>query len=57
MGIFGVEGGLSYAPWEDRTWRFTLGYQWQRWWWVGATSDSNADLSIQGIIFRGEWRD
>jgi hypothetical protein len=56
VGIFGVEGGLSYAPWADRTWRFTLGYQWQRWWWVGATSDSNADLTIQGILFRGEWR-
>lgn len=56
VGIFGVEGGLSYVPWQDRTWRFTLGYQWQRWWWVGATSDSNADLTLQGIIFRGEWR-
>lgn len=56
VGIFGVEGGLSYAPWDDRCWRFTLGYQWQRWWWVGATSDSNADLTLQGIFFRGEWR-
>jgi len=56
VGILGVEGGFSYAPWDDRCWRFTLGYQWQRWWWVGATSDSNADLTLQGIFFRGEWR-
>jgi hypothetical protein len=56
VGIFGVEGGLSYAPWDDRSWRFTLGYQWQRWWWIGASSISNADLTIQGIFFRGEWR-
>jgi hypothetical protein len=56
VGIFGFEGGLSYAPWDDRLWRFTLGYTWQRWWWVGATSDSNAALTLQGIFFRGEWR-
>lgn len=56
VGIFGVEGGFSYAPWDDRCWRFTFGYQWQRWWWVGATSDSNAALTLQGLFFRGEWR-
>jgi hypothetical protein len=56
VGIFGVEGGLSYAPWNDRNWRFTLGYQWQRWWWVGASDISNADLTLQGLFFRGEWR-
>jgi hypothetical protein len=56
VGIFGVEGGFGYAPWDDRTWRFTFGYQWQRWWWVGATSDSNAALTLQGLFLRGEWR-
>ena len=56
IGIFSVEGGFSYAPWQDRTWRFTLGYLWQRFWWVGATSDSNANLTLQGLFFRGEWR-
>lgn len=56
IGIFGVEGGFGYAPWDDRTWRFTFGYQWQRWWWVGATSDSNAALTLQGLFLRGEWR-
>ena len=56
VGIFGAQGGFSYAPWEDRTWRFTLGYQWQRWWWAGASSDSNAALTLQGVFFRTEWR-
>lgn len=56
IGIFGVEGGVSYVPWDDRTWRFTFGYQWQRWWWVGASSDANAALTLQGFFFRGEWR-
>jgi hypothetical protein len=56
IAIFGVEGGFSYDPWQDRTWRFTLGYLWQRFWWVGATNDSNANLTLQGIFFRGEWR-
>jgi hypothetical protein len=56
IGILGVEGGVGYAPWDDRTWRFTLGYQWQRWWWVGATNDSNAALTLQGLFLRGEWR-
>jgi hypothetical protein len=56
VGIFGFEGGASYTPWKDRLWRFTLGYQWQRWWWVGASSDSNAALTLQGFFLRGEWR-
>jgi hypothetical protein len=56
VGIFGTEGGFSYAPWDERIWRFTFGYQWQRWWWVGATSDSNAALTLQGFFFRTEWR-
>ncbi len=56
VGIFGTEGGFSYVPWDDRLWRFTFGYQWQRWWWVGATSDSNAALTLQGFFLRGEWR-
>jgi hypothetical protein len=56
VGILGAEGGISFAPWDERTWRFTLGYQWQRWWWVGATNDSNAALTLQGLFFRTEWR-
>ncbi|MGH7173390.1 MAG: hypothetical protein ACRELG_24160 [Gemmataceae bacterium] len=56
VGILGTQGGFSYAPWQDRTWRFTLGYQWQRWWWAGATSDSNAALTLQGFFLRTEWR-
>jgi hypothetical protein len=56
MGIFGAEGGFSYAPWDEHLWRFTLGYQWQRWWWIGATSDSNEALTLLGFFFRTEWR-
>ncbi len=56
VGILGAEGGLSFTPCEERSWRFTLGYQWQRWWWVGATNDSNAALTLQGLFFRTEWR-
>ncbi len=56
VGIFGVEGGASYVPWDAHLWRFTLGYTWQRWYFVGATSDSNAALTLQGIFLRGEWR-
>jgi hypothetical protein len=56
VGIFGTEGGVSFAPWDARQWRFTFGYQWQRWGWVGATNDSNAALTLQGFFFRTEWR-
>jgi hypothetical protein len=57
VALFNVEGGLSYVPsWFNGQTRITLGYRWQRYWWVGATDDSNADLTFQGVFLRGEYR-
>ena len=35
---------------------FFLGYQFEQWWNLGRTDDSNAELTIQGVFVRGEWR-
>jgi hypothetical protein len=51
-----IEGGLSWAPsLERRDLRFTVGYLWLRWWNVGQTDTSHADLTLQGVMLRGEW--
>lgn len=51
-----VEGGLSWTPSpETRNLRFTVGYLWLRWWNAGHTDTSSADLTLQGVMLRGEW--
>lgn len=57
VALFTVEGGLSHVPnWSAGQLRLTLGYRWQRYWWAGATDISNADLTLQGVFLRGEYR-
>ena len=57
VGTVGAEAGLSWAnPVGLRDTRLTVAYSWERWWDFGRTDDSNAELTIQGIVFRAEFR-
>jgi hypothetical protein len=50
--------GVSYTPAVRGRWmRFSFGYEFEQWWDVGdlGSSPSRADLSLQGIFFRGEF--
>jgi hypothetical protein len=47
--------GISYTPQCSRWLRFALGYQLEQWWGVGDVGASGADLTIQGLFFRGEF--
>jgi hypothetical protein len=48
--------GVSYSPPSQARWlRFTLGYQFEQWWDLGNVNGSHADLTYQGLIFRGEF--
>jgi hypothetical protein len=54
--VFEMETGLSYMPPRGPCWlRFTGGYRFEQWWYLGQTSTSNAGLTLQGIFLRGEW--
>jgi hypothetical protein len=52
--ILSVQAGLSWVPWYGRT-RYALGYEFERWWYLGEVGDSRAELTTQGIFFRGEF--
>jgi hypothetical protein len=51
--VFNVQAGLSWVPWYGRT-RFALGYEFERWWYIGEAANSRAELTTQGIFFRAE---
>lgn len=54
VGILGTEAGLSWIPNHNDFFRLVAGYQFERFWNLGRTDDSNADLTIQGIFWRAE---
>jgi hypothetical protein len=54
-GIGAIDAGLSWCPeWTQGRSRLTLAYTWERWWNLGRTDDSNAELTLQGIVLRVE---
>lgn len=47
--------GLRYVPqWGGRPWRLTWGYVYEQWFYLGETSTSNAGITLNGVVFRGE---
>jgi major outer membrane protein len=56
VGILALESGLRWVPRWNENLRLSIGYHWERWWNVGAADGSNAELTLQGIFFRGELR-
>jgi hypothetical protein len=56
-GILQLEAGFSWEPDRfARRFRLTAAYSWERWWDIGSTSDSNAELTLQGVLLRAEYR-
>jgi hypothetical protein len=54
--VVSFQVGLSWVPcWYRYPGRFTFGYVFEQWWDIGRAGDSNANLTDQGIFFRGEW--
>lgn len=53
-----LQFGMSWTPPTDRHWlRFTAGYEFEAWYYVGRTQgDARANLFFQGVFARGEWR-
>jgi Legionella pneumophila major outer membrane protein precursor len=56
-----VQAGVAWTPVEHC--RLSVGYSYEHWWDVGfagainqPASFSRADLTFQGIFFRGEWK-
>lgn len=54
VAVVGVEAGFAWRPTAMTC--VVCGYQYEQWWNLGRTDDSNAELVIQGVFLRGEWR-
>ncbi len=54
--VLNAEIGLCWAPRFSRhSFRFTGGYQYEQWWYVGQDNGNHADILLQGVFLRGEW--
>jgi Legionella pneumophila major outer membrane protein precursor len=52
----GIQLGLSWTPvWRGCVSRYSLGYEFEQWWSVGDAGSSRADITTNGIFFRGEF--
>jgi len=47
--------GLGWTPQWSHFARFSFGYHLERWWELGDVNDSSADLTTQGLFFKGEF--
>jgi hypothetical protein len=57
IGILQAEAGVSWEPNPlYRRLRLTAAYSWERWWNFGRTDESNAELTLQGLLLRAEFR-
>lgn len=52
---FSLDIGLGWTPQWSRFARFSFGYHLERWWELGEVNDSSADLTTQGLFFKGEF--
>jgi hypothetical protein len=50
-----LDFGLGWTPNWSRFARFSFGYHLERWWELGDVNDSTADLTTQGLFFKGEF--
>jgi hypothetical protein len=56
IATLGVQAGLSWVPeWRQNSARFSAGFQWERWWFLGG-DNGNVELTLQGPFVRGELR-
>ena len=57
MPVLDFQTGVSYAPPQCGSWfRFAFGYELEQWWGFGNVAGNHADLNVQGLFFRGEFR-
>jgi hypothetical protein len=47
--------GLGWTPQWSRFSRFSCGYHLERWWELGEVNNSSADVTTQGLFFKGEF--
>jgi hypothetical protein len=52
--VLTLQTGLSYIPPSLSNWRFTLGYQFEEWWFVGQVDglDSRGQFNTNGVFLR-----
>lgn len=51
-----VQVGVGWTLSSNHHWlRFATGYEFEQWWYLGQINDSKAELTVQGVFFRGEW--
>ena len=53
---FGFAVGLVWSPPNCERLCFVVGYAVEQWWDIGQVQGSRAEATIQGLLFRGEWR-
>jgi hypothetical protein len=53
---FTIQTGLSYSPPSQNRWRFTAGYVYEEWWFVGQIDGNvqRGQFNTNGIFLRGE---
>ncbi len=52
--VLNLEAGIRWTPGDPQRLRFSLGYQYEYWWYVGQVGDSRAELRDQGVFCRCE---
>jgi hypothetical protein len=54
--VLAVEAGVGWTPEGCSHLRFAGGYLFEHWWDVGLVDQSRAQMTVQGLFLRGEWR-
>jgi hypothetical protein len=57
--VLSAQAGLGWTPPGSEHLRLAAGYTWERWWdvgFVGGPGGSHAEVTVQGLFLRGEWR-
>jgi hypothetical protein len=58
--VLAVQAGLGWTLPGSEHLRFAAGYRWERWWDIGLVGvpagSAHAELTVQGLFLRGEWR-
>lgn len=52
--VFTVQAGLSYVPPSLSNWRFTVGYEYEEWWFVGQVDElaSRGQFTTNGVFLK-----
>jgi hypothetical protein len=53
--VLSFQLGLGFTPQDHDHLRLAAGYQFERWWYIGAANGSEGELTTQGLFFRAEF--